>query len=126
MRIYFPNSGVPPNIAIARNNRFEVESTCGDGACAIHSIFGSPSPRGLFKQGARRFYADQLGSSCQELAANMSDDALLQEFCYTLWYDVVKPQAQCQAGLQASMVELGPEACAIFRAIKTNPKVLQN
>ena len=50
-------------------------------------------------------------------------------FCrlwHTLWYDVVKPQAQSQAGLQASVVELGPEACAVFRAIKTDPMVLQN
>ena len=109
-----------------RNACFEVERTCGDGACAIHAIFGSPSLRGLFKEGARRFYADQLGSSWPELAAKLGHDALLHEFSETLWYDVVKPQAQAAAGLDASEINLGPEEHAIFRAIRTDAVVLQN
>ena len=126
MEINFPNNDVPSCIAIQRNSRFHVERTCADGACAIHSVFGSPSSRGLLKPGARHFYSHQLGSSCQELAANMNDDTLLEEFCHTLWYDVVKPQVQSAAGLEASAVNLGPEERAIFRAIKADAVALQN
>ena len=119
------DGAVPSRLYGMRTQRFRTIETIGDGACAIHSVFGTSSPGGLCLQNARGFLAATLGDSAVVLRARANDDALVDEVAFVLWADIVKPQAKAYAGLPVGAHALSPEARVIWEEIKKVPAVLR-
>ena len=98
-------------------HRFRTVHTNGDGACAIHSVFGKPSSSGLFLPHARTFLASALGATAQVFQHRVTDNMLLSEFQCCLWSDLVKPKAKQHVHLDIGSHELVREAHLIWDEI---------
>jgi len=104
---------------------FQTVTTCGSGACAIHSVFGTASPQGMFCANARNFLANQLGATAACLRTHLNDDILLQELEEFLWKDVVKPQAKAQVGLGLGNIAVDTESRMLWAEVQRRPGLLQ-
>eukprot|EP00973_Karenia_brevis_P028138 3876740-Karenia_brevis.AAC.1 len=52
---------------------FDAQKTCGDGACAIHSVFGVlDQPGEYFCEQARQLFCDSLGVACSDFQSKVN------------------------------------------------------
>jgi hypothetical protein len=64
-------------------------STFGDGACAVHAVFGTPAASaGLMKKGARDLVRHFLGSSIQSLLDGGAKQEHVQALQTSFWTDL--------------------------------------
>ena len=72
--------------------------TNGNGACAIHSVFGRPSEaygnREMFKDGARSLAVALLGKSADALLTIGVDKVHVEAICNSFWLELAKPHLQ--------------------------------
>ena len=72
--------------------------TNGNGACAIHSVFGRPSEaRGhqeMFKDNARTLATTCLGESANALLTVGIDKVHIDAICNSFWMELAKPYLQ--------------------------------
>ncbi len=99
--------------------------TVGDGACAIHSAFGTLTYRGLFKQNARAFLADAWGTTAEDLRRRTNDDALLRDVEDVLWQDLVKPCAAQEAGIEDGNLTVREEDLMVWAKVCKVPDLRQ-
>ena len=95
-------------------HRFRTVHTNGDGACAVHSVFGKPSSSGLYLPHAREFVASTFGATFQTFQERVGDSRLLSEFECSLWSDLVKPLAKQHVHLDIGSHVVVPEAHLIW------------
>ena len=72
--------------------------TNGNGACAIHSVFGRPSEacgnQEMFKDGARSLAVALLGKSADALLTIGVDKVHVEAICNSFWLELAKPHLQ--------------------------------
>ena len=56
---------LPPAVRRLQGTFVQPVRTTGDGACAIHSVWGNPLEGMLFKADARKFLGDAFGSNAR-------------------------------------------------------------
>ena len=112
---------VDGRVAAYAGRRFQALKTNGDGACAVHSVFGMLSGGEYRHPFARRFLSYKLGATAGELRDRAKNDVMVSEFFMWLWSDVVKPQAKTHADLDAGDHALDDEAKAIWLEIQKEP-----
>ena len=73
---------------------FQKIDTDGDGACAIHSVFGAPSielSNRLFVQNARARAIATLGDTASEFRRRLEGSSFYESICTALWGDLLLP-----------------------------------
>ena len=71
--------------------------TKGDGACAIHSVWGNEVDGELFKSNARWFLRDAFGPTAAGFKSKLASEILLGEMEMALW-ELIAPIAK-QSGI---------------------------
>ena len=100
--------------------------TCGDGACSIHSVFGSNSGGVYLKENPRAFLRMLFGSSGETFFQTLADAELYGELEGILWKDLVKPCAEHAAGIRRGIAHRRPEGEMIWRElVRMAPHVAQ-
>ena len=94
--------------------RCEVKRTKGDGACAIHSVFGEDLHGEFEKEGARTFLRDMFGPTAGDFSERVGDAAVLSEIECVLWQELVQPCAARDAGIRSSRLALRPEGNIVW------------
>ena len=122
--LHVTNLDAPAVVRGLHLRRCQVNLTNGDGACAVHSVFGE-NRRGMFeKVGARQFLRDQFGQDADTFAARLVGVATLNELGYTLWQDIVQPCATQVAGRVSSCWISQPEgSMAWAKIVHSDPVV---
>ena len=70
---------------------FDVHKTCGDGACAIHSVFGVLDQSGqYFCEQARQLFCDSLGVAYSDFQSKLSP-TLMGRWERNVWLEMVRP-----------------------------------
>ena len=83
---------LPQHLQMGLAGVFKSYKTCGDGACAIHAVFGTPDRYGEYKRlNAREFYHTSLGGNYDDFKAKVEDKALLDRWRRNVWLDMVRP-----------------------------------
>ena len=71
--------------------RVKALQTCGDGACAIHAVYGQPSSSGnLYKQGARNLATILLGRSAEKLEES-GERVCVKAIRLSFWNEFIEP-----------------------------------
>ena len=69
---------------------FDAHKTCGNGACAIHSVFGVPDQSGeYFCEQARQLFCDSLGVTYSDPQSEVKA-ALMDRWERNVWLDMVR------------------------------------
>ena len=80
-----------PGLKDVLQGAFDSYKTCGNGACAIHSVFGVPDQNGEYKcEQARQLFHESLGGSYSDFRSKV-DPALMHRWQRNLWLDMVRP-----------------------------------
>ena len=70
---------------------FDVYKTNGNGACAIHSVFGVPNEFGEYKcEEARQLFYESLGDAYSDFRSKVHS-ALRDRWQRNVWLDMVRP-----------------------------------
>ena len=85
-----------PREAYGRNlpsTQYRTVGTVGDGACAIHSVFGlvCPMARELYMQGARKFAQESMRQLPAEGAVQEQAIELFKHIRSSIWYELALP-----------------------------------
>ena len=72
---------------------FDVYKTNGNGACAIHSVFGVPNKFGEYKcEEARQLFYESLGDAYSDFTSKFEGNrALLDRWQRNVWLEMVRP-----------------------------------
>ena len=100
-RLQVNDATVAPDIRELHGRLCEIKNTTGDGACAIHSVFGIPRRDNgfFFKSGAREFLRQAVGDTSSVFRDRLGNGRLLRSLEQVLWKELVKPSATLCAGL---------------------------
>ena len=90
----------PSAFQALHQRRCQIQRTKGDGACAIHSVFGVLRRGVLEKVGARHFLRDKFGEDVATFSARVDDVAIVGQLEDCLWKELVQPCAAKEAGLE--------------------------
>ena len=80
--------------------RCVIHRTMGDGACAIHSVFGEAHDGGFKKANTRQFLRNTLGETADVFTARVGDVAIVSELVNVLWQELIQPCAAKKVGLR--------------------------
>jgi hypothetical protein len=84
-----PLEDVPENLRAMCARTMRAVGTKGDGACAVHAVFGAPAALGLHvKTGARDVVRRVLGSCIQSLLNRGAGEAHVQALWTSFWVDL--------------------------------------
>ena len=115
-----PSEELPASARRLLHERFAAVRTCGDGACAVHAVFGSVQNGELRCEGARELLQEKMRPLADarvraSLAAGRSM-ALVEE---ALWHELGRPAARIHAGDAApgDAIHHSSEALAFSRAM---------
>ena len=94
--MFVGNGAVPASVASLRSVEHIRLKTNGDGACALHSVFGVPSPSAengieFFAVDARKRLVSTLGETAQQFEQRLNADWLLTNIVTELWGDGLRP-----------------------------------
>ena len=96
-RIIISGDGGPERVHKLNGVLHEKIDTDGDGACALHSVFGSPTLRPpsdrqkLFVTSARAKAVTTLGSTAAEFRRRLRTEHLYESIASALWLDLLLP-----------------------------------
>ena len=102
-----------------------VEPTVGDGACAVHSVFGTPSQRGYAHPRPRQLIQESFEPTWRAFVARLDDDRLRDQMKNMLLLDVIKPFACKDVGVSTRSPNVNSEECKVWQEVKRNPKLLE-
>ena len=71
-----PDEAVPHVLRRLDGLECQIELTVGEGDCSIHSVFGHASQRGFYKENARFFLMQSMGSTVDDFRRCVNDEAL--------------------------------------------------
>ena len=93
-----------PHISILHSERFGTLNTAGDGACAIHSVFGKPTvfglSRKLFVENSRKKARITIGESAEVFQERLRSQVLYDSVVSSLWADLLLPVMAEKLSLQ--------------------------
>ena len=98
--------GVCPRVAMLHDRRHRKIDTEGDGACAIHSVFGAPTAdkaKRLFVADARERAAKTLGATALEFRDRLRAPHLYDSTCAALWRDLLLPVLYRECGRETGL-----------------------
>ena len=104
--------------------RCHVHYTKGDGACAIHSVFGAIHRGEFEKVNARSFLRDSFGVDADTFSARVADAAIVTQLGQVLWQELVQPCAAEAVGLDCSRLIAQPESNTVWAEILRNSPAL--
>jgi hypothetical protein len=116
--------GAPDSIPRISPEAIRLERTVGDGGCAIHSVFGTSSPRGYFHARARDFIRECFGETSQGFRTRLNDVQLGRELEQVLWVELVKPMAINDAGLSGDDVDVQHESRIVWQEVARDQPLL--
>ena len=123
-RLTVTSEDVPEEIKRLHGRQAMAEQTCGDGACAIHSVFGELHRRGFYKASARSLLRHHFGPAADVFTIGVNDAHTLLEIRHALWQELLQPCAAQEAGLHDGVRARKPEGEAIWAVLKNkNPEV---
>ena len=102
-----------------------VELTLGDGACAVHSVFGTSSHCGYAHPSPRQFIQESFETTWQAFVATLDDNRLCGQMRDMLLLDFVKPFACKHVGTSTDLPNMSSEGCKVWQEVNRNPKVLE-
>ena len=109
----------PAAVRSLHQRRCVFNHTMGDGACAIHSVFGEAHDGGFKRANARQFLRNTLGETADVFTARVGDVAIVSELVDVLWQELIQPCAAKKVGLRI-------EARLVWDEItRTNPPLAQ-
>ena len=100
---------VHPCLRALDGKLFRILDTVGDGACAIHSVFGVPTAdqgQRLFVRAARKKAAATMGTSAAAFRARIRRSNLYDSIASALWRDMLYPVLLQQCGIKAAGVHI--------------------
>ena len=80
---------LPPAVRRLQGTFVQPVRTTGDGACAIHSVWGNPLEGMLFKADARKFLGDAFGSNAQIFKSKLSSKELFADLEVAVWEQIL-------------------------------------
>ena len=86
-----PEDSVCPATRASLGEQFRAVVTNGDGACALHSVFGAPRARELFMIGARDWAVQCLSTLPGATATDATATRALVSIHTSLWSDLAQP-----------------------------------
>ena len=105
---------VPVEVKQLHGRIIKVEDTMGDGACAVHSVFGEKQGVQFCKPAARGFLRRCFGPTSMTFEAHIGNDDILKELRHVLWQELVKPCALHEAQITNSRYIAKKEGELIF------------
>ena len=99
------NVPLPRAVQDLHGTTVETVATSGDGACAIHSVFGQWRDGCFAKKDARMFIRRTLSSTAGVFKEKLSSEALLQEMEMALWELIRNVLRECSANLAMYCIE---------------------
>ena len=114
------NRNAPSVVTNLHDRKCEVNKTDGDGACAIHAVFGEKHGGDIHKKNARQFLRDTLGPTVAEFTRRLADNRILTELQQALWLELVKPCATRAANLGIDAAPLRAEGNMIWQRLQQN------
>ena len=109
---------LPETIRRWAGHGFKTMTTKGDGACAIHSVFGGMHHGSLWLPNARQFVCEKLGFSAHQCQANINDSALFNALVEDFLGKTISRVARRHARVDSSTVQLDAEALIIWQRIE--------
>ena len=91
-----PGAVCDDRVKLLNGNTAETRRTNGDGACAIHAVWGELDPiANEYKQHcARNILRREFGDTFAQFCINVGDAAVASSLMETMWKEEVKPCAQ--------------------------------
>ena len=103
-----------------------INKTNGDGACAIHSVFGEKHQGVFQKAGAIRFLRTMMGARADTFSINVGVPTIISELACVLWQELVQPCAARAAGLRDNRLAMRPEGSVVWaHMLRSNPALAQ-
>ena len=112
------NPDAPAVVRRSHGRTCQVDRTNGDGARAIHSVFGERHHGLFWKKDARIFLRNTFGPTADMFSARLGDAAILSELRNVLWQELLKPYVAKEAGLHDSRFVLRREGGMIWNQMK--------
>ena len=103
----------------------QTERTVGDGACAVHSMFGVPTRDGYAHWRPRAFIREAFGPTWDDFVVQLGDQRLLQGMESMLLLECIKPMAYDDLGLSMAGDRVGLEARLNWAAVRGHPDVFE-
>ena len=102
--------------------------TVGDGACALHSVFGSPCATRnhlLFAQDARARHVATIGASASEFKKRLKSNELYANVTSALWHEGLYPILQREL-IPAADVNISRHGSLMWKRVSTDERLQQN
>ena len=115
---------VPEKVKTLEHKFHRAIETCGDGACGIHALFGSPSVHGLYQADARGFLRQKLGPTSGDLLRNSGSCRMLHRVMNWVWIRIIKPHAERDAGVRPGLVDADFEEGLIWGKLRRYPQLV--
>ena len=95
---------MPPQFKVFSGQSFLAERTCGDGACALHFVFGSQTIGGeYFLTNARAKAVEHFSESLEDMLARRDDTQLVDSICSSLWNEFMVREFQGAPTVESSI-----------------------
>ena len=111
------NPYTPPCVRSLHGQLIEPATTCGDGACAIHAVFGTYTVGEYRKRNPRAFLRGVFGATASAFYGNLADPELYRQLEDILWKDLIKPCAEHAGGVHGVDAHLRAEGTMIWREL---------
>ena len=95
-RVVGPAVGAPLCVRGLVGQAVRILRTRGDGACAIHAVYGQERGGELQMPSPRKFLRDAFGSTAAEFRRRVNDTVIVDELAGVLWKELLKPSV-CRA-----------------------------
>ena len=99
-----------------------------DGACSLHSVFGSPCAtrnQKLFAQDARARYVATIGASASEFKKRLECNELYANVTSALWHEGLYPILQREL-MPAADVNISRHGSLMWKSVSTDERLRQN
>ena len=95
---------MPPQFKVVIGQPFLAERTCGDGACALHSVFGSQTIGGeYFLTNARAKAVEHFSESLEDVLARRDDTQFVDSICSSMWNEFMVGEWQGKPTVEGSI-----------------------
>ena len=127
LTLNLPDEELPASIRQYAGAKFKTIITNGNGACAIHSVFGThrPTHGDLFRPHARHFLRAKLGSTREEFRTGVSDNLLHKAVAEHLWMECIRPIARIKAKVDDQIPNVDHETRLIWKEIEARPDLCE-
>ena len=105
-----------------------IQTVGDDGACSLHSVFGSPCAtrnQKLFAQDARARYVATIGASASEFKNRLEDNELYANVTSALWHEGLYPILKREL-MPTAHVNISRHGSLMWKSVSTDERLRQN